>query len=161
MDRASDYGSEGWGFESLRAHTVLRQSRKPLRKQRLSSFLQVVREARRHALSLARSARRGKRRAGFGGFGLCEVSQMSDAFGDAPADRPLWGYSEPLLRHLGTARRGCGSVYRRADSRGLGAAKLPKCRTNLATRRWMGSCGGVRNHVSDIWERCAPRGWVP
>ena len=25
MDRASDYGSEGWGFESLRAHTVLRQ----------------------------------------------------------------------------------------------------------------------------------------
>ena len=39
-----------------------------------------------------------------GGFGLCEVSQMSDAFGDAPADRPLWGYSEPLLRHLATAR---------------------------------------------------------
>ncbi len=30
MDRASDYGSEGWGFESLRAHTVLRQYlRKP------------------------------------------------------------------------------------------------------------------------------------
>ena len=25
MDRASDYGSEGWEFESLRAHTVLRQ----------------------------------------------------------------------------------------------------------------------------------------
>ena len=25
MDRASDYGSEGWGFESLQARTVLRQ----------------------------------------------------------------------------------------------------------------------------------------
>ena len=24
MDRASDYGSEGWGFESLRAHKIKR-----------------------------------------------------------------------------------------------------------------------------------------
>ena len=26
MDRASDYGSEGWGFESLQAHSVWRQN---------------------------------------------------------------------------------------------------------------------------------------
>ena len=29
-DRASDYGSEGWGFESLRARSVLRQTTRPL-----------------------------------------------------------------------------------------------------------------------------------
>jgi hypothetical protein len=28
-DRASDYGSEGWGFESLRARSVLRQTTRP------------------------------------------------------------------------------------------------------------------------------------
>ncbi len=42
MDRASDYGSEGWGFESLRARS-LRQRRKSPRRQRVWGSLRSPR----------------------------------------------------------------------------------------------------------------------
>src|ERR1700712_2599138 len=38
MDRASDYGSEGWGFESLRAHRTDRERRTATIAGRLSAF---------------------------------------------------------------------------------------------------------------------------
>ena len=40
MDRASDYGSEGWGFESLQAHEKI-HSQKP-RPAGLFAFLATV-----------------------------------------------------------------------------------------------------------------------
>jgi hypothetical protein len=44
MDRASDYGSEGWGFESLRGHLKKRVTMKVVTLLLLQQVLQKLKE---------------------------------------------------------------------------------------------------------------------
>ena len=81
------------------------------------------------------------------------------------APRPSPGSATPARPHVvpvprppglrsppGSARRG-GSALRGVPSAPGSATPFPKCRKYLATRRPIGVCGGIWNHVSDIWSR--------
>ena len=140
MDRASDYGSEGWGFESLRAHSTQRHP-SGCRSLFPGPVLDLV-----HELTRSRT-----------GLGVSREHQQHPVIGQDPG---ITGYGtrqrrglKPLQARLqgGGQRRAPGRRRRRADAlgdlswrdrgravrqppRGLGPGRCPSSRPAAGSR---------------------------